>query len=172
MALIIENGTIVANANSYVSVSVLNDYLSSVGVTTTANDATKETYLILAMQYIEALRNKFKGSKVSSLQLLQWPRKDVEIDGFDILETVMPTELIKAQCQLVVEQIKGKPLFPSAKTVVNEGAVIEKTVGPLTKKFAASNQLSSTSPIMFASVNAFLNALTTSYCGPLTTVRA
>lgn len=171
MTLIIENGTIVANANSYVSVAVLNDYLSSIGVTTTASDAVKESYLILAMQYLEVLRNKFKGSKVSSLQTLQWPRQYVQIDGFNVAITTMPTELIKAQCQLVVEQIKGNPLFPAAKTVVGEGAVIENIIGPLTKKFATSNQLSSTTPILFASVNAFLNVLTNSYSGSLNTVR-
>lgn len=171
MALIIENGTIVANANSYVSIAVLNDYLLSIGVTTTASDAVKESYLILAMQYLEALRNKFKGSKVSSLQTLQWPRQYVQIDGFDLAITTIPTELIKAQCQLVVEQIKGNPLFPASKTVVAQGSVIEETIGPMTTKYGASNQLSSTTPILFASVNAFLNVLTNFYCGSLTTVR-
>lgn len=174
MALIVENGSLVANANSYVDLSFFNNYLTTFGVSYTGNDAAKEILLLKSMQYLESFRSRFKGSKVASTQSLQWPRIDVVIDGFDVLETTIPVELKNMQCQLAVEQIAGKPLFPLPKTSTSEGAVIEKTIGPLTKKFASPSksypQVSTYEPIVFASVQIYLNVLLKS-CQYLETVR-
>jgi hypothetical protein len=162
MTLIVENGSIVDNANSYVDLSFFNSYLTTVGISLTLTDSEKEVLLNKAMQYLESFRNSFVGSKVSIDQELQWPRKEVVIDGFDFAETSIPKELKLAQCQLAIEQSKGTLLFPLPKTSSVEGTVIEKTVGPLTKKFSSSSSsqlISSLSPVSIASVNIYLNVL-------------
>lgn len=174
MTLIVEDGTIVTNANSYIDLQFLNSYLTTVGITSTLTDAAKEVLVNKALQYLESFRNSFIGTKVDIEQELQWPRKDVLIDGFEFSETSIPKELKYAQAQLVVEQIRGTILFPVPKTVASEGPVIEKTIGPLTKKFASpssSYQISSVSPILIASVNIYLNCLIKNISG-LEVVRA
>lgn len=174
MALVVETGNIVAGANSYVDLSYFNTYLSTNGVTTTATDSQKEIYLKKAITYLEGFRTRFLGKKYKAEQALQWPRLYVVIDGFEVSETTIPTELKDAQCQLAVEQILGNDLFPKPKTSKSEGAVIEKTIGPLTKKFAnpgsSNSQVATMSPIVFASVKILLDVLLKSH-GSIQTIR-
>lgn len=163
--LIIEDGTQVADANSYVDVAYLDSYAGDRGLTIPTTQEDKEIFLLRAMDYIEARRNDFQGSKVSADQSLQWPRKNVQIDCEDIEETVIPEELKKAQCQLVVEQQKRTLLFPKPRTSSNEGFVTQKTVGPLTKKFSPTDGVAnSVKPTIIASVEIFMHPLTDSGC--------
>lgn len=77
MAIVVEDGTQVPGANSYVSEAELTAYATSRGVTLTGNT---EALLLNAMDYIESLN--FIGVKASLDQPLQWPRFDVVIDGY------------------------------------------------------------------------------------------
>lgn len=74
----VENGTIVTNANSYVTTTELNNYASDRNITI-SGDASE--LLIQAMDYIESL--DFIGVKYTNDQSLQWPRTGVIIDGYD-----------------------------------------------------------------------------------------
>ena len=107
MSLVIENGGIVEGANSYCSVDYARAYATLRGLTfpahTTEGDAAAEVLLIRAMDYLESLRGRYLGNKVSSKQALQWPRSLVVVDGFDIGEDEIPEMLLKAQAQLAVE---------------------------------------------------------------------
>lgn len=89
MAIIVEDGSIVANANSYVSEADLLAYAVARGITLQANT---EILLIKSMDYIETLN--FIGNKVSSTQPLQWPRADVYIDGYPFPMNEIP-QLLK-----------------------------------------------------------------------------
>ena len=82
MTLIVEDGSIVENANSYVSVDDARTFASLRGVTLPASDAEVEVLLIKATDFIEAQRLRFQGSKVNQDQALQWPRTGVYVDGF------------------------------------------------------------------------------------------
>ena len=52
MALIIENGSIVDNANSFVTAAEMVAYAALRGVTITADTTTQEQQIILAMDYL------------------------------------------------------------------------------------------------------------------------
>lgn len=160
--LIIEDGTGVANANSYVDVAYLDIYAADRGLTIPTADTDKEIFLLKAMDYLEGRRAEYQGSKSVATQSLQWPRQLVQVDCSDVAIDSIPEELKKAQCQLVVEQQKRTLLYPAPITSSIEGLVTQKTVGPLTKKYAFNGKglANPTKPIIIASVEMFLLPLT------------
>lgn len=171
MPLIVENGTIVANANSYIDISYLTAFASARGLSIPTVDATKEQFAIQAMDYLESIR--YGGDKVSSTQSLQWPRKNAFVDCVAFAENAIPEQLKLAQCQLIVSLNAGILLWPKPVTSTNEGAVIQKTVGPLTKKFDRKGQIaSSRSRIVIAQVEAYLSQIIGCGCGGIKIKRA
>jgi hypothetical protein len=101
MAIVVEDGSIVTGANSYVTVVELQAYASARGVTI---DGQAERHLIQAMDYIENL--SFKGYKKTDDQPLQWPRMDVYVDGYLVASNVIPDELKNGlmQCAIAIHE--------------------------------------------------------------------
>jgi len=99
MTLIIEDGSQVPNANSYVTDAEYTAYAASRGLTVGVDALTREIELIKAMDFIESHRKTFKGIKVSGEQSLQWPRSAVWVDSFPINATEIPEELKSAQIE-------------------------------------------------------------------------
>lgn len=110
MALVVEDGTGVPGANTYVSLADAIAYALARGVTLPADETAASVLLIKSMDYIEAFRSRFQGSKTSGTQPLQWPRRCVEIDGADFPDDAIPAELIGAECQCVMEIFAGTDL--------------------------------------------------------------
>lgn len=84
--LIVEDGTIVAGAESYISVADADLYFSNRGNATWAALTTtvKEQLLRKGTDYLgQAYRLRWKGSRVSADQALDWPRNYVERDDFE-----------------------------------------------------------------------------------------
>jgi hypothetical protein len=160
--LIVEDGTGVENANTYVDLAYLQSYADNRGLTLPTQQADKEIYLLRAMDYLESRRGDFQGLKAVEGQLLQWPRKDVHVDCQDLAVDSIPEELKKAQCQLVVEQQQRTRLYPAPRTSSVEGLVTHKQVGPLTKKFAFDGKATAdpSKGVIIASVEIFLHPLT------------
>lgn len=100
MALVIEDGSIVTGANSYVSTSTFSTYLSSRGKSFESLVGNSEQTLLLGMDYIEV--QNFLGSKYTKGQSLQWPRAGVYIDGFLIEVTEIPSDLQYAQMEAAI----------------------------------------------------------------------
>lgn len=88
MATIVEDGSIVTGANSYVTDAELATYASDRGITVTG---TASQLIQKAMTYIEQL--PFQGVKSTKAQPLQWPRDYVVIDSWEVLNTEIPGEL-------------------------------------------------------------------------------
>ena len=86
--IIIEDGTVVPGANSYVTEAELTTYAADRGITLTA---ATDVLLIKAMDYIESLA--FIGDKHKESQPLQWPRDEVYIDRYYIERETIPKEL-------------------------------------------------------------------------------
>lgn len=165
MSLIIENGTIVVNANSYVTVTEAKAYASARALSLPALDADIEPLLISAMDYLESKRAQYQGTKSDPAnQALQWPRMGVYIDCVEIGVNTIPKELKDAQCRLACEQYSGVDIMPTK----TGPFVTEETVGPLTTKYDAS-QGTGTIPDMTA-VDALLTPLF-SQCGQSFTLR-
>jgi hypothetical protein len=103
MPLIIENGSIVADANSYVTVSDARGYAVVRSIVLPVADADVEVLIVKAMDYVEAMEDRFPGDRVSGEQVLAWPRTGVTLNGFEVAETAIPKLLKDAVCQLTCD---------------------------------------------------------------------
>lgn len=100
--LIIEDGSLVSNANSYVTVSEFQDYCSLRGLSFPQSSIECERLLILAMDYLERLH--YQGKPVSSSQLLKFPRFNVYIDRVLQSDLVIPQAIRYSQMELASAQ--------------------------------------------------------------------
>lgn len=90
MAIIVEDGSGVTNANSYVSVAESQAYFTTKGITVTIT----EEALINATQYVDLVfGRRFKGKMLSGTQSLQWPRTTFTYDFGTVASGTIPKEL-------------------------------------------------------------------------------
>lgn len=92
--IIVEDGSVVTGANSYVSEAELATYAADRGVAVTG---AADELIIQAMDYIEGL--SFIGVKGSSEQSLQWPRYSAVVDGYTIDSDAIPQILKDGQME-------------------------------------------------------------------------
>ncbi len=137
MALIIEDGGIVSNANSYVSVADLTSFATARGITISGN---AEVLLIQAMDYLESLDGKFKGARTERDQPLSWPRAGVTIEDWNWSSNEIPRQLVNAQLNLAIEIGDGHdPLNP---TPVDLPIVKERVEGAVDVQYANPSSVS------------------------------
>jgi protease II len=91
MALIVEDGSLVANANSYITLAEYKAWADARGLTYSADDTTVEQQILRAMDYLE--RIEYIGNKANENQPLQWPRTEALIDGYYADATEIPKEV-------------------------------------------------------------------------------
>lgn len=122
MSLIIEDGTGLPDAESYVSVADADQYAQAMGLSswlaTDVTEAQKETALRRATQYVDS-RYQYKNSKQDADQALEWPRV-----GYP-----WPLKrVLNATCELAVRALTGE-LYTD---VAPEDNIKSETIGPLT----------------------------------------
>lgn len=129
MAIVVENGSIVANANSYVTRADFITYAADRGVTI-ANTAASDVYLIKAAQYINDHEDNLKGTKTDRDQPMAFPRSGLEIEGWYWTNEEIPRQVILCQYAYALDVAAGIDLWnrpknpgltPKTQTVV--GAV-------------------------------------------------
>lgn len=112
MALVIEDGTVVTGANSYIDIDTAKAYAQARGVDLGVDNSLIERRAVVAMDYLETLN--YKGRRTDPVdQALAWPRTDVVIDGVVVPENSIPARLRNAQAQLIIEQTNGVKIFSS-----------------------------------------------------------
>lgn len=144
MALVIETGSQVAGATSYVTLVEARAYLDARALlpSATVNDAALTVLLVKATDYLQSKQLRFKGTRVSTTQALAWPRENVQVYGEDtdfFSSTAIPQQLKDAQCLAAVDIYEGD-LMPTGRGRV----VLQETVGPLTTKYAPGSGTSGT----------------------------
>lgn len=143
MSLIVEDGTIVTNAESYISVAAADTYHTSRGAASwlllTVTD--KENALRRATDFmVGRYRLRWKGARTTFRQALDWPRQGVVTDdfagsaspgyyGFFLPYDQIPKEVTRACAELALRAASG-PLLED-----QEQKVIQETVGPITTKY-------------------------------------
>lgn len=151
MSLIVEDGSVVPNANAYCSVSFATTYHGMRG-NGDAWDAIedKEAAIVKATDYMtQTLRARWKGARWKQEQALDWPRTDVEIDdlayGFLLDVNVVPLPVQQACAELALRTASSAlaPDVARGKSHVTVGpiSVTYDTADPQTKRFAAVNGL-------------------------------
>lgn len=113
MALIIEDGSGVAGANSYATVAEARAYALARGLSLPAADADVEKALVLACDKIETYR--FKGNKTDEANALEWPRAGVYVgaSSVELANDEIPDRLKMAQAQFAAESAGGTSLQPT-----------------------------------------------------------
>lgn len=104
MALIVENGTVVTGANTYVSQAYADSYFSideKFSATWAAmSDADKETRLRWATRVLDQ-KVIWRGNKTVATSPLRWPRTGItDRDGNAVGANSMPDQLLQATCEL------------------------------------------------------------------------
>jgi hypothetical protein len=113
MALVLETGAGLANANAYVTVATVETYFSLRGLTEWADlDATeKESAIIRATFALDAkYDNSWSGIKGSATQALAWPRirkllstKGIlDKNGYELSISAIPTQLANVVCEVAL----------------------------------------------------------------------
>lgn len=141
MALVVEDGTGLANSESYISVADADTYHSDFGHTVwTGEDTVKEAALRNATQYLDSKYvRRWKGLSVLSTQALDWPRTGVTLtDGWLVVSTVIPLDLQHACAELALYALT-EDLVP---TISDPGVVTFTSikVGPIEDKVAYSGR--------------------------------
>jgi hypothetical protein len=160
VTIIVEDGSGVEDANSYVSVEDVRTYATQRGVTLPSDDDELAALVIKAADFIESFACDFQGAKTDCEQAMQWPRTGVVVCCNEIASNVIPKELKKAQCASVLAANEGIVLQPN---ITPESYVVEETVGPITTKFADPSKVG-ISP-RFTGVDALLKPLFAASCG-------
>lgn len=98
MTLIIEDGTIVANANSYVTDAEYVAYAAARGLTIGADATAREIELFLSMDYL--YNQDYQGNRAESdTQELPFPRSGVYLYNRLLDSSTIPKELKYAQME-------------------------------------------------------------------------
>jgi hypothetical protein len=132
VSLIVEDGTGLATAESYISVADADTRQAALGITNwaTLTTAEKEQALRRSTAYIEqALRLRWHGYRRHTTQALSWPRWYVEVEGFPTSPDVVPAEVAHACSDLAVKAAAGDLNADLARGVVRE------KVGPIETEF-------------------------------------
>jgi enoyl reductase-like protein len=123
MGIIVEDGTGLANANSYIDSTYADTYFADRGITGWASLTNKDALLIQATDYIETVYyGKWKGERLTTTQALEFPRV---IDSVDV---GVPDRLKKACAELAWKANSGTLLVDVEQRIIKEKvAVIETT---------------------------------------------
>lgn len=137
MAFIVEDGTGVTGANSYVTLQYLYDYLTSRGLPgydPSGEDPGGQTEIeqgkiVIATTYVDSKYN-WPGTRKSRTQGLQWPRENAtDRDGLDISDDSVPIEVKNAVCEAYL-------VYDELNLALDRGGMVQSvTVGPISETY-------------------------------------
>lgn len=135
MALIVEDGTNVPGAMSYIDAAFLREFAAQRGRTVPADDdegtARIEQALVVAMDYLDTKSSQFKGQPSYDGQVHAWPRLYVNIGNLRVAFDMIPLGIKHAQAQLALAVLDGFDLMPTL-----DGAEVKREkVGPLETEY-------------------------------------
>lgn len=106
MALIVENGSIVTNADSYVTRAEFIAYAAARGVTIADTEAT-DVMLRKAAQFIDSHGDNLKGDKTHRDQPMAYPRVYLTLEGWNWNSNEIPRQVLLAQLNIALDINSG-----------------------------------------------------------------
>ena len=141
MALIIEDGSGVPGANSYVTVEEIKTYNNARGTSLPSTDEDIEKLAVQAFDYVESFRSQYQGTKTNPQYPQCWPRTGVVIDGYyEVPSNAIPQELRDASCQATGDAAE-QDLMPT-----QGPAVVKEKVDVLEVQYAEPTQTGGMNP--------------------------
>ena len=150
MTLIVEDGTLVAGANTYLTAAEANTILANFGKAALVV-GTAEASLKQAAQYLQGF--SFKGYSETQEQSLIFPRQGIVIDGFEFPFDEIPNQLKNAQALAASLVDTGTSLYSDS----SGQEIIQKTVDVISVTYQPSG-IASSQPI-FGMIQAQLKPL-------------
>jgi len=166
VAIVVEDGTGKADANSYASLAAASAYHSARGRAawaSLASDTVREQALVRATDYIEfRFGPRFRGVKTSASQALSFPRRDAIDNSGHSLDGIVPPQLAKACMEYalisgLIGELAPRPPSPNGTQNVATGVVtgnfsgsgiiesLTQIVGPIENSVTYSKRLSTAS---------------------------
>ena len=155
--MIVENGTGLPNADSYVSIEFADSYFSARGVSEweTLTQTKKEQALIKGTDFIDSIYQWY-GQKATTIQSLRFPR--VNLRDYEGQEVVgVPNCLKQAVCDASLLSANGTELF---QTKNENGDVVSETITTLSFTYSKSDKSEKTTQTtLYDSINTKLRGL-------------
>jgi DnaT-like ssDNA binding protein len=154
--LIVEDGSGLPNANSYISLDDARIYAESRGIELSDDDQTAIIQLIQGADFlnIPQFACQYAGTKLNPTQALAWPRVDVFSCNGVIADGTIPTQLKYAQVAVAGAIESGVDLYPNGTTA----PIKRETVGPLTTEYDVTGYDPSATP-QLSQVNNLISGL-------------
>lgn len=157
MPLIVEDGSIVAGADSYVSLSDARALAAKYGWELPADDTEAEQALRNGAGYVGLKEPAMCGSRVSAAQELAYPRRNVTLYGFPVPADGIPAQVIRAQVAAAVEYGAGTDVRGASD---GRAVSLERVEGAVTVEYFNNGNNGST-----VEITAALDALAPLLCG-------
>lgn len=157
MALTIEDGTIVADADSFATLDEFISYSANYGVTIPDDEVDLEA--LLRRAYLQMDGMDWNGRAVNALQTGPWPRECAYRNEFLIDSDSIPAQIKLGQMALAAEIYADDQDPPEGRI----GAVKSETVGPISTTYATAPNYKARPAAgrrSFAHFSGFLNAST------------
>lgn len=154
MALVVETGSVVSGANSYITAAEYRAWAVDRGITVAESDDAIERSILRAMDYFEQLL--FIGNKANENQPLQWPRTEALIDGYYADATEIPTQVKRALYEATKVEIDGN----SQHNNIDRRTIREK-VGDIEVQYADNSESRNTTPSLTMALRKIVSPATT-----------
>ena len=152
MALVVEDGTGLSTAESYISVANADSYHSVRGNSTwTGADALKESALRRATTYIDGRYGpRFSGyRRLARDQALMWPRSDAtDVEGWTIENDDIPVEIERATAEAALRELVDPGSLSPDVEISTSGSIIREKVGPLEVEYSDPAAVDRTRPVL------------------------
>jgi len=132
--------------DTYASEAELSAYAAARGITVTG---TPSVLLLLAMDYLATLEDRWQGERTSTAQPLAWPRTGVYVYGTALADDAIPQSLKDAQCRLALDVDSGVALLPTV-SAGSKGSVIAEKVDTIEVRYAEG--ANNTQPVFTAAM--------------------
>lgn len=168
--LVVENGTGLQNAESYVSVAFVDNYFNTFYSAEKSyswksqRDDLKEIALRQVTSYYEfKYAIDLPGTRKTSNQSLSWPRVGALHDGSYIDSTVVPTLLQQAIAELAIKYAADSSVFFPDRD--SEAGVSEESVSIGSMSVSTKYSATKNTEVIFAKIEAMLSKLVGGFRG-------
>lgn len=148
MALVVEDGTGLANADAFVSLAYADAYHSARGNTAwTGTDEAKEQAIRRATAFLSNAY-RWKGERAQGRdQALAWPRSWVDdIEGHAVSATSVPWEVEQATCEVALRELTTPGTMTPDVTLTDR--VRSEQVGPLRVEYLGLTSSDAARPVL------------------------
>ncbi|ECS0213252.1 hypothetical protein U9V99_004273 [Salmonella enterica subsp. enterica serovar Montevideo] len=157
MALVVEDGSIVAEADSYLSLEDALALAAKYGYVLPADDTEAEAALRNGAMYVGLQEPAMCGRRVSAEQSLSFPRNGISLYGFPVANNTIPEQVKLAQLIAGVEYGSGVDVRASSDGRVT---TMERVEGAVTVQYANNGNTGAT-----ITITAAMDALRPLLCG-------